>query len=291
MFKQARPILVLGFKRAEKIDRLLCSLEQISYRKIYVSLDGPRNNDEAVDVSKVRETVRKRVDQSKHKYELWIKDKNEGGPFGTPRSIDWAFESESELIILEDDLILTNECMKFLDLDFKNVNLVQLFSPVIIEDNQVKLYDTANLYLWGWITSRDIWFKNRPYKKSELPSLFCVLSYSKLNIFLFLENLSIKKLLNNGIYSWDYQFRMNLIKHRIRTFTFYRPLVIYDGFDEAAQHGGMLNIPSSSCYPEEAVPSVGTMSMALQVEIKTTMLTIAHNPICRAIKKIWRFTK
>lgn len=285
------PILVLGFKRAEKIDRLLGSLEKISVRKIYVSVDGPRSDDEAEDVFNVRATVRKHADQSKHKYELWMKDINEGGPFGTPRSIDWAFGSESQLIILEDDLILTDECAKILDFNLEDVNLVQLFSPVVIEKNAIKLYRTANLHLWGWIISRDIWFQNRPDKKSELPSVFCMLIYSKLNIFLFLENFSIRKLLKNDIYSWDYQLKMNLIKHRVKTFTFYRPLVIYDGFDEAAQHGQVLNIPSTTYYLEQDIPSFGRMCMAWQFEMKTTMHTIAHNPICRAIIRIWRLRK
>lgn len=84
------PILLICFKRYDKTSKLLNAISKIKPRKLYVSIDGARNESEKIDVNKVADLF----DNIDWKCELNIRrsDVNQGCKYGVYNAISWFFE-------------------------------------------------------------------------------------------------------------------------------------------------------------------------------------------------------
>lgn len=103
--KFTTPILLISFNRPRHTQLVLNQIKIIQPTKLYYFNDGPRENN-LEDIVKVRE-IRNLTTQINWDCQLETKfeDKNLGCGIGPSSAIDWAFEKESTLIILEDDCL------------------------------------------------------------------------------------------------------------------------------------------------------------------------------------------
>lgn len=98
-------ILILGYKRPDKINELLKILSEIdTNNNILVHIDGAKNNEDKVEVNKTQDIVLKYRKEFNAQFEWKFNDLNLGCKYGVISGLKWAFEQHDDLIILEDDI-------------------------------------------------------------------------------------------------------------------------------------------------------------------------------------------
>ena len=159
------PILITAWRRVEKLEKLLKAIKANKPKKIYISCDGPRNNNlnDQYLIEKVKRTIDNLIDWDceilkQYNYE------NLGCRGAMIKAINWFFEHESEGIILEDDCIPNKEfipyCSKLLK-KYKKDHKVWNISGTNLHDGIVRgdgSYYLSKYFIgWGWATWRDRW--------------------------------------------------------------------------------------------------------------------------------------
>jgi len=243
------PILLIGFNRPDLIKRVLAQIKLVKPRKLYLAVDGARNNDEEMKVRLVKNII-KLVDWD-CKVKTLFADQNYGCKLGPVRAMNWFFKNEEAGIILEDDVLADESffyyCQELLE-KYKNNNRIGTISG----DNYTKIYD-RNSYLfskysqtWGWATWRRVWNKydieimDWPEKNSNnwLKNVFnnyWTVSYWKLVFY---------QIYNNVITTaWDYQWTYMSWKYNLLTIIPKNNLVTNIGIGvEGATHTKVKNV-------------------------------------------------
>jgi len=158
------PILVTAFNRPENLDEVLSSLVEFDTR-IYVALDAAKIDDE-LNSAKV-EDCKKII--SKYALILTatkIADFNQGCYVGVTSAIEWAFQFEEKLVILEDDILIdlnfmsfATEMLKRFESDFHIGGISAM--NMVPKEYQANPQDAFRLSIftssWGWATWRNRW--------------------------------------------------------------------------------------------------------------------------------------
>ena len=108
------PVLLILWIRPHLLERQIVHLRQSRVPKVYVSIDGPRE-DNSTDVELIERTISEVHRLIDWDCEIYIRknEKNQGGcKHAVINAINWVFSIEKAAIILEDDCIPTS---KFLD--------------------------------------------------------------------------------------------------------------------------------------------------------------------------------
>lgn len=157
------PILVIIFNRPEFTQKLFEVISQIQPEKLYVISDGPRNEEEALEVKKSR-AIFKTISwpgQVKYNYA----DTNMGLRQRISSGIDWAFEYEEKLIILEDDCIPHPSFFRFCDellSKYENDTRVMTINgcnlnPALSTSLPTSYFYSKYANSWGWATWKRAW--------------------------------------------------------------------------------------------------------------------------------------
>ncbi len=161
------PVLILGFNRTEKLEKLLTILMGFGIQRIYIHLDGPKNEKDIVAINESISLINK-IGNDNSSIELFLKSQSEnlGCDNSCLTGISWFFENETKGIILEDDLIPSRSfftyCEKAL---YKYMNNKQLFAISGFNSLGSTHYGkhlasfSRNHGNWGWATYRDRWQK------------------------------------------------------------------------------------------------------------------------------------
>jgi len=157
------PILVVGFNRPDLLEKSLDKLRD-QRRRIYISIDGPRNSIESLIVERCKQIVSDF--KQNHEYcsvAFKFHKENLGCKAGVISAINWAFQTENELIILDDDIDFGNEFLKYCDaglLAFAESNEIWHLSgwtPLHNLSTHPSIYMTRYPHIWGWATWKDRW--------------------------------------------------------------------------------------------------------------------------------------
>ncbi|MFN3405106.1 MAG: nucleotide-diphospho-sugar transferase [Cytophagaceae bacterium] len=158
------PVLLLVFNRPDKTEKVLESLKKIRPKYLFVSADGPRedNPSDAINCKTTRDLF------SSIDWECQIQtrylDHNLGCKHGVSSGISWFFEQVEEGIILEDDCVVDPSFFEFaaeLLVRYRNSDHVMhiaasnFIKTKAIESNtyHFSLYN----HIWGWATWRRAW--------------------------------------------------------------------------------------------------------------------------------------
>ena len=108
------PILVLAYNRPDYLKELLEFLHKLEVPKLYISIDGPKQNSETD--YKLVQACRALANESRTwcDTEVNILQSNNGCFKGVSLGIDWFFTREVQGIILEDDLVFSEDLLIFL---------------------------------------------------------------------------------------------------------------------------------------------------------------------------------
>jgi GR25 family glycosyltransferase involved in LPS biosynthesis len=158
-------VLIIAYRRKVEIERILQECKENSIDKIYVALDGPK--DESMggkkDYLAIKEIVTNFQENFAGVVKTLYRNQNVGCAASCLSACDWAFENEKYVIVLEDDCIPSRDFFKFarssiytIDYD-PNVWLAcgTQFAPSNIQNDSWILSSYA--LIWGWVTNQVKW--------------------------------------------------------------------------------------------------------------------------------------
>ena len=159
------PVLILAYNRPTFTKKLIAALKTIKPKKIYISCDGPKNNQEDINNCKKTRDIFNSIN--------WTRDikknffpYNLGCRKSISKGINWFFKFEKQGIILEDDCIPTNYffyfCNKML-IKYKNNTKVHCIGGVnFLKKKNINesYYFSKYNHCWGWATWKKSWELN-----------------------------------------------------------------------------------------------------------------------------------
>jgi hypothetical protein len=105
-------VLVIGFNRPEHLIRVLERVREADPPRVYVAIDGPRNETEKASVNACRD-VAQAIDWAPT--ELRFRDSNLGCQEGVIDAVSWLLTKEPEGIVVEDDSVPDLSFFRFCD--------------------------------------------------------------------------------------------------------------------------------------------------------------------------------
>jgi len=158
------PIIILVYNRVDYLYKLIESIRKIKPKVLYVSSDGPKENDidDYNKVMAVRDYLINSIDWDCN-LNLNFREINEGLKKSVTSGLNWFFEQEEFGIILEDDIIPNETFFSFMKdnlIRFRDDNRIMMISGnnfldfgVVEED----YYFSSITNIWGWATWRRSW--------------------------------------------------------------------------------------------------------------------------------------
>lgn len=201
------PILITAYNRSKNFNKVINSLKFYK-TKIYVSIDGPKNDHDKIEQLKMINLI------NENKRNLQIKfrvlNKNLGCQEANFSALDWFFSKEERGIILEDDILPTKSFFKFCEkllvkyIDDEKVFSISGHTPLNINKINSDYFFSKIFISWGWATWRSRWLIVKKYKsKSRWTKL---LNNKHWNLFL---NNKIKKKFFKKIYNLIFLDKIN----------------------------------------------------------------------------------
>jgi GT2 family glycosyltransferase len=159
------PVLLITFNRPDTTAQVLEAIKLIVPEKLYVFSDAPRegNLDDLRKVSQVRDLFRD--SDPNIKIETNFQSQNLGCAKGVTTAINWAFEKEDQLIILEDDCLPSQSfflfCKTMLQ-KFRDDARVMHIAGTRWNDeygDNTSIHFSSVGHIWGWATWKRAWSK------------------------------------------------------------------------------------------------------------------------------------
>ena len=157
------PVLIIGFVRKEGLESTLLSLVQAGSTDVYLAIDGPKNDDQALLQMEMVSSVEKIALDSGVALRVWRRKQNLGLAVSVITAIDWFFSEVEEGIILEDDLKFGETFIDFVEAgleQFRNDSDIWIVSGNRFDS--VEFTSGTNAWstyplIWGWATWKDRW--------------------------------------------------------------------------------------------------------------------------------------
>ena len=216
------PVLLITFNRPETTKRVFEAIKIAKPSKLYVFNDGPRLGNIQDLMTKVEIlNILNYVDWECKLYTLFL-DNNLGCGLGVVTAINWAFENEDSLIILEDDCLPGISFFHFSNYLLKKYKEDSRICMISGNNYTEKNNYTADSYffskyghIWGWATWKRVWVKY-DYEMKDWPNL--VKTNNLKSIFKNKLELNFMKKYFDRIYNieekgtWDHQWFFCRIK-------------------------------------------------------------------------------
>lgn len=248
------PILVIGFNRPNKIRQLVNRLNEIDVDTVYISLDGPRHNDDKIKIEEIKKILAHELKSKEKVYRF--AEKNLGCKGGVTAAINWFFDNVDEGIILEDDCLPSNNFIEFSTIlleKFRNDDSVMHISgynhfPDRIDNS---IYFSRFPGIWGWACWKRAWKKNI----TDANKLLDRLAHNKDNIDWFPREYKfwkkkMSKVKSLDLNTWDYNWALSI---RLSGGFSIRPsknLIQNIGFDDEGTHTTFNSNRISSNLPD-----------------------------------------
>ena len=156
------PTLLLVYNRPKTTKKLINALSHIKPRKIFVSSDGPKNNEDKILCDEVKDII------SKINWKCIVKKKynkkNLGCKESVSQALNWFFKINKFGIILEDDCIPNKDFFNFSDIMLKKYYNNGKIGAITGNNFLKKKIKIKNKYFyskyancWGWATWRSRW--------------------------------------------------------------------------------------------------------------------------------------
>lgn len=231
------PILIISFNRIDFTNRRLKELLDCD-RRVYFWSDGPRNSSDSQHINIIRKMVNDYESRINFK-EIYFSPSNLGMKNSILKAISWVFEFEESAIILEDDIIFTEESLDFFDYFLNKYVQHKSISGVsginLVPENCVSTRnDLARLSIytnsWGWATWKDRWHRFLGFDISQ----FSIAEHLPLDVSTYFGRrkwLSIKSSLSDGsLDSWAYLWQFYSWFYKLNTIYPNRSVTENEGF-------------------------------------------------------------
>ena len=211
-------VLIVGYRRGEEIRKCIQHVKALQPEKIYIAMDGPKDQKANILCKDARIKAINSVDWE-CKINTLFSHKNIGAGKFMIKALDWFFKNESHGLILEDDVLIHPEFIEFAKHFFNKPN-IGCISSCTFEDKLSINFDKSSVgfitlipSIWGWYGSKKIWDKFRESKRRKSNPIFYFkklrrkIGFWQSLVFAFcLEYIDQGKLVG-----WDYEFAYFLI--------------------------------------------------------------------------------
>tara|TARA_B100001173_G_scaffold294055_1_gene287613 strand:+ start:656 stop:1558 length:903 start_codon:yes stop_codon:yes gene_type:complete len=156
-------VLYCCYNRLNYVKKSLPKLKSLKIKKLYIAIDGPKNENDKLKCKKVEKFIKKLNFDYPVIYK--IRKKNLGCKYGMSDSINWFFKKEKQGIILEDDIICSKDFIKFCDLmlnKYKMNKKIMMIGGTNYDqfiNNSPSFFFSKHFLFWGWATWRSAWKK------------------------------------------------------------------------------------------------------------------------------------
>ena len=250
--------LVISYARKENSMRLVEQLILAGIERIYISIDGPRSADIRELQTKLKEELENTQKNFSGKILVWQREVNMGSGASVIASLDWVFSREESCVIIEDDLIVTNQFFSFIKYgiqhmrNHKNLKIVTGTNPFENITNG-RLGKVNYPVSWGWATNRENWNTLRELIFKGVPSDGPKTRFQKMHYW----KVGRRRALSGQIEAWDVPLASEMYKTGYYTLIPSVNLVSNIGFDQFAAHTSKsvwpLNLPTSELMSIENV--------------------------------------
>ena len=209
------PILFLVWVRPEVTEKVFSQIRKVKPKRLYVAIDGPRNDKEKELIEKTLEVINVDWDCDVN----YLKqDKNLGCKKAVSEAITWFFNNEEMGIILEDDcypdLSFFPFCEELLNKYKDDTRVVTISGRKLPSDGQGASYGFHRVFdCWGWASWRRAW----RYFDIEMPNFEQFKSTNAINKYIIDRWTRVSLLANFNLYapkeasSWAFVFLYNLL--------------------------------------------------------------------------------
>lgn len=179
------PVLIIAFNRPLGIQLILEQLRIAGIRKVYIAVDGPRNDSDIRNTTETRDMVLRYSSDKEFDINFIFREKNAGCAVSVISSIDWFFSFEKFGIILEDDCVPAVDFFDFVtsvsqDFD-SDENLWMICGSQFVPPTLTLQQPYLSMYplVWGWATSKHKWHSMKKEILTENQSSINISSVSK----------------------------------------------------------------------------------------------------------------
>ena len=158
------PVVMIVYKRYDLTERSFEQIRKLKPEKLYIISDGPKNEEDAVAVNKVRDYIDSNIDWDCEVHRNYA-EKNMGLRYRMPSGMAWVFESEDRAIFIEDDIEAVQSffwfCRDMLE-HYKDDERIAMISGTNLHPG-VKCFGDGDICfsafasIWGWATWKRAW--------------------------------------------------------------------------------------------------------------------------------------
>ena len=234
------PVLILAYNRFEKFKRCINTLHKQGIKKIFLSIDGPKNSNDLINQKKIFNfcvnnslDLEIKIQKLKHNY---------GCRQGPIKGISWFFSKNKYGVVLEDDVIISKKCIQafsyLLNEYLENDKYMSISSFNEFSNNSVEsVYSLPVWRSWGWASWSDRWSKHIEFSE-KIKDLNIWELYKLMPEYL--KSIETAKLVKasqlNLLDAWDYEFNFTHVVNSKRSLTLGGINTLVYGFDSTATH-------------------------------------------------------
>jgi hypothetical protein len=156
------PCLIITYMRPENCVRLIESLHNQGCKRIYIAIDSGKTKEIKSKQSNYN-SLKDRYQYKFDKFEIWQRHKNLGVAVSVITAIDWFFKNEDSGVILEDDLEISGNFLKFMSNGLEKLsqhsNIFAISGSNFFPDEKGINFLTNYFIGWGWGTWKNRWEK------------------------------------------------------------------------------------------------------------------------------------
>ena len=149
--------LLICYLRSDYVFNMVNVISEFGISRIYVYFDGTKNQEDQNNQNVLISKIEKHCEKLNIMLIIRRSHINLGISKSVINAADWFFSHEEYGVLLEDDLIISNE---FLNFTFSARNLLELHSEILlVSGNQFFTGEYALCWthyplIWGWATTR-----------------------------------------------------------------------------------------------------------------------------------------
>jgi hypothetical protein len=223
-----------------------------------------------VDRAQTKFTPNEQMISSAQKYfghrnvNIRIATEANGSQRGVEAALDWIFQKEELVVVLEDDSIVTNESISYFDsaAGILSDKIAIVSSRRILDETsngECSMHSHISRFALtnGWMTSRDFWIHNYHRKNSllrfmriRIDSVGFLLSLAT-KFFFFIGTCRYERRIGNV--GWDQKVIYSLLRDNLYSFVPNRSTVGNRGMDEFASNTRPLNSQDTILYGADSL--------------------------------------
>lgn len=251
-----KPCLIITYSRPENCINLIDSLLRQGCKSLYVAVDFGKTP-EIVSNQQKYEILESRFAHKFEKFEVWRRTENLGVAASVITAIDWFFKYEECGLILEDDLVISTDLLRFISdglIQFsEHENIFSISGSNFFSEQTPEPFLSEYFIGWGWATWRDRWRKARLFYMNSVSRP--VFSFNEVANF---WNIGAYRCKTGMVDTWDIELTKYVRDYELVNIIARTNLVSNIGFDKYAANtitnAFPLGIPINSNFSHTKIP-------------------------------------